>query len=279
MAAQEPESKYKVALDHAYRAWQAEEENARRHAGRMGLLLTAIVAFGGVGLFRFAQAVTQAAFELRWPLLVVAVCLFGGVALLGAAALYLTGVVGNATRQQEEVALEAVLAGAATGMSEEAPVAVRHLQASLFLRFPPQVIQGLEEPLEGTEAYYCFQAFLAADTASAVLSVQNHFEKKRILAAQKLLWWAMVAFFVGILIYTGAGVYNQGGNAGKASYSDSGAQNASEARRSVEAGEADEADAPEAGGSLEGGRSGPLRELRPPERGQEQPGGPASGRR
>lgn len=47
---------YRINLEHQIRLWDAEEENSRRIAGRVGLLITASFGFFGLVLLRFALA-------------------------------------------------------------------------------------------------------------------------------------------------------------------------------------------------------------------------------
>lgn len=88
------ESPYQVLLDHLQRCFQAEEENSRRHADSTRLVVTALVAFLAVGLFRFGLSNLPGDMVTSpvWAGHIVRLLLILGIGCLFYASSWLTGV-------------------------------------------------------------------------------------------------------------------------------------------------------------------------------------------
>lgn len=70
-------------IDHAVRCWEAEVENARRHAARLNLLLPAILAVLGFGAFNLSSIGRNSPeVEPVWVFWIVKVLLLGSLLLL-----------------------------------------------------------------------------------------------------------------------------------------------------------------------------------------------------
>lgn len=170
-----PDDAYKVLLDHARSMWSAEEENARRHANRVNLELTVVLAVLGLGLFQAARGQAGLAGNAAWANLL----LVFGVILIALGGLYLLGVVRG--RKPKEASDS---------------TRIRGVPASLKLRLESGSYDGLHEPEKGTAQYVRLQTFDATVRAANELAERNLAEARRIDTAQQFILFGLACFLI-----------------------------------------------------------------------------------
>lgn len=171
---------YDVLLEHEVRRWSAEEENSRRHAARVNLLLTASAAFAGVGLFELAPDLLDAKSQLHFLWWLVALfALFAAMICFVLSALLALQVLVQRVDHTEP------------------------LPSSFWLSFDKKTLAALPEPKNGLErlAYECFWR---TSLASTDLMERNHRHQGGISRSQSWLWKGILCAFLSLLVYTAA---------------------------------------------------------------------------
>jgi hypothetical protein len=160
-------------IDHAVRCWEAEVENARRHAARLNLLLPAILAVLGFGAFNLSWLGKHSAdLEPIWVVWIVKVLLLGSLLLFMRAVWILLAV-----RQRRRVRPTASHALRLGRDAESDPAAL-----------DPQTARGT--------------AFERTYTAAAELRRRNAAEGMRIDRGQQALLVAILHALLAVACYT-----------------------------------------------------------------------------
>ncbi|HUP43166.1 MAG TPA: hypothetical protein VM599_08160 [Thermoanaerobaculia bacterium] len=171
---------YEILLEHEVRRWSAEEENSRRHASRVNLLLTASAAFAGVGLFELAPDLLEAKVQLLFVWWFVAL-----LALVAAMACFVLSAL---------LALQVVV----QRVDHTEP-----LPSSFWLSFDKKTLAVLPEPMDGPERL-SYECFWRTSLASTDLMERNHRHQGGISRSQSWLWKGILCAFLSLLVYTAA---------------------------------------------------------------------------
>jgi hypothetical protein len=187
----EPPAIYEVLLEHERRRWDAAEENARRQAQRLTLLLTSVFAFLAVGLFRVGLDMLGRSIDVPlWAALAIRVLVVLGLALTLWGSLFFVGLRGEL--RPDELPPERERRKLA---SRELDLSIHPLQE--WFRIPPE-----EPPPRESIEYYRFRVYCCVREAATLLEVQNAAERYRIDKGQLWFWRGLRLFFLAIALYT-----------------------------------------------------------------------------
>jgi len=181
------ESVFGPLLAHETRRWNAAEENSRRLAQRASLLLTSVVAFLAVGLFRFGLDSLGGSLDLpgAWSPnvgLAIRILIVVGLLSILIGSAYVVGVFG--ARRASVVPRDA------------------QRQASAYLDLARDPIPlRLEVPEHGTPEYYRFRAYVRTREAANHLEGRNAIERWRLDRGQRLYGIGFALIFLAIGAY------------------------------------------------------------------------------
>jgi hypothetical protein len=196
---------YLTLLEHAIRQWEAEEENARRHATRTNLVLTltsALLGFLGIGVFRI-QILAEA--DPRWVSWLVKILVCLGLGSLAISPFFV--LLGSLRHSWPLRLIRGSLRIARDFLRDKAPwlplrsVDERLLDSSSHLGLPQKIIDGIPAPPKGSAAAIKGRAALQTFIAASDLARRNLMEKKGIDRSQQFFLAGFLLIMAAMIVY------------------------------------------------------------------------------
>jgi hypothetical protein len=195
------DSPFQVVLDHMLRCFAVEEENARRHAESTKMLLTAIIAFLVLGLFRFGMDLFgPGRLGCPWEQIEKAILFLALASFLLAAQALLWHRVHWGARLRER--WRRLLRRQSPPQRDPTSLSRDFLPASAFLLFEEGDLDGLEPPTAGTADHYRLLAIRRAVRAVSVLRGRNVRRDEEVRRARQWFVCGVALVMVALILYT-----------------------------------------------------------------------------